>query len=444
MSYPASLVEAAAALRSRRFTAANLLDATLHAIQRHNTPTHAFIRVDEDRARRAAAAADTELAQGTDRGPLHGLPISLKDLIDIEGEPTTAASRVFADRLATRDATVTTRLKAAGAVLIGKTNLHEFALGTTSEDSAYGPVLHPLDLSRSAGGSSGGSAVAVALGMGLASIGTDTGGSVRIPAAACGIVGLKPSLEDIPTDGVIPLSLTLDHVGPLTRTVQDAAWLWSILAGRPLHTVTPPDRDQVRLALLGGYFDQPLQAEVREAVDRARGALAAAGVHVETREFADAARITETYVDIVLPEGAAWHEPWLETRADRYSPTVRDRLRAGSNIPATSYIHARQRRLQMRRAVDDLLQGVDALILPTLPIVAPVSGEREVDVNGTLVPVRAAMLKHTQLFNITGHPAISLPLAATGLPVGLQLVGARGATARLLDLASACEPLVCR
>ena len=174
-------------------TATDLLEAALHAIRQHDAPSHAFIRVEAEAASRAAQEADAELASGQDRGPLHGLPISLKDLIDVAGQPTTAASRVLADNVATRDAVVTARLQAAGAVLIGKTNLHEFALGTTSEDTAFGKVLNPRDLTRSAGGSSGGSAVAVATGMGLASVGTDTGGSVRIPAAACGVVGLKPS-----------------------------------------------------------------------------------------------------------------------------------------------------------------------------------------------------------------------------------------------------------
>ncbi|MDA1307881.1 MAG: amidase [Acidobacteria bacterium] len=444
MSYPASLVEAAAALRSRRFTACQLLDATLHAIELRGAASHAFIRVDAELARDAAATADAELAAGHDRGPLHGLPVSLKDLIDVAGQPTTAASKVFADRVATHDATVTARLKAAGAVLIGKTNLHEFALGTTSEDSAFGPVLNPRDLTRAAGGSSGGSAVAVATGMGLASVGTDTGGSVRIPAAVCGVVGLKASRDDIPINGVIPLSLTLDHVGPLTRTVQDAAWMWSVMARQPMHTVTPASPRTLRLAVLGGYFAEPLDEEVRKAFTRGIASLTAAGVQIETMEFEDAAHITETYVHLVLPEGAAWHAPWLDACADLYSPVVRDRLLAGRDIAATDYIAARQRRLQMRHTVDRLLASVDGLILPTLPIVAPVSGVPDVTIGDVTLPVRAAMLKHTQLFNITGHPAISLPLATPGLPVGMQLVGPYGATARLLDLAATCEPLLCR
>ena len=249
---PHDIAEAAGALRSGAATAADLVETALEAIDRHNRRTNAFIRVHADEARAAARAADDERAQGLDRGPLHGIPISLKDLIDVAGQPTTAASRVLDGRVARQDAPVVTRLRRAGAVILGKTNLHEFALGTTSEDSAFGPVRHPLDEARSPGGSSGGSAAAVASGMGLGSIGTDTGGSVRIPAAACGIVGLKPSAGDIPTQGVIPLSWSLDHVGPLARTVQDVAWLWAAMADQPLDRVMPAEIASLRLCRLGG------------------------------------------------------------------------------------------------------------------------------------------------------------------------------------------------
>src|SRR5689334_2247584 len=235
-------------------TASDLLDASLAAIAEHGARTNAFILVDEVGARQAARAVDDERRRGIDRGPLHGMPISIKDLIDVAGQPTTAASRVRAGHVATRDATVVQRLREAGAVIIGKTNLHEFAMGTTSEDSAYGAVRNPRDPTRSAGGSSGGSAVAVATGMGLGSIGTDTGGSIRIPAAACGVVGLKASLGEIPTDGVIPLSRTTDHVGPLGRTVQDVAWLWAAMADQPLTAVEPRDAATLRVGRLGGYF----------------------------------------------------------------------------------------------------------------------------------------------------------------------------------------------
>jgi aspartyl-tRNA(Asn)/glutamyl-tRNA(Gln) amidotransferase subunit A len=444
MSLPDSLTTGLLALRTGRTTSAAMVEASLDAIARLNPDTNAFIRVDTDRARQAAAQADRERAEGPSRGLLHGLPISLKDLIDEAGLTTTAASEVFADHVATADAPVTSRLAAAGAISLGKTNLHEFALGTTSEDSAFGPVRNPHDLTRSAGGSSGGSAVAVATGMGLASIGTDTGGSVRIPAAACGVVGLKPSLRDVPTDGVVSLSRSLDHVGPLTRTVEDAKLLWAVLADRPYTPTQAPHTSSMKIAVLRGYFDHPLEPAVRQARDKALDVLRAAGVTLVDAEVPGTASITEAYVNIVLPEGAAWHADWLDEKADLYSPAVRDRLRAGRDITAVSYLKARQTRRILTAAVDTLLADVDALLLPTLPIVAPLIGATSVTMDGVEMLVRAAMLKHTQLFNITGHPAITLPLSTNGLPVGLQLVGRRNETSHLLDVAAACESLLCR
>jgi aspartyl-tRNA(Asn)/glutamyl-tRNA(Gln) amidotransferase subunit A len=211
-----------------------------------------------------------------------------------------------------------------------------------------------------------------------------------------------------------------------------------------MHTLQPPAARGLRVAVLGGYFDQPIDPVVRTAFTHALAVLRDAGVVVSHCAFADAAAITQTYIDLVLPEGAQWHGTWLDDRADLYSPTVRDRLLSGRAIPATAYISALHRRAQMQTTVDALLQSVDALVLPTLPLVAQVSGTPDVTIEGVTMPVRAAMLKHTQLFNITGHPAISLPLAVSGLPVGLQLVGPLGATTRLLDVAATCEALLCR
>ncbi|MCC7001478.1 MAG: amidase, partial [Gemmatimonadaceae bacterium] len=221
-------------------TATERVDAALNAIATHNARTNAFIVIDADGARAQARAADAETASGVNRGPLHGVPVSVKDLIDIAGQVTTAGSQVLADNVAAADAPVITRLREAGAVIVGKANLHEFALGTTCEDSGFGPVRHPLDPSRSPGGSSGGSAVSVATGMSDMSVGSDTGGSIRIPASICGLVGLKPSINDVPTAGPIPLSTTFDHIGPITRSVADAAALWRVLADRPQDIVAAP------------------------------------------------------------------------------------------------------------------------------------------------------------------------------------------------------------
>jgi aspartyl-tRNA(Asn)/glutamyl-tRNA(Gln) amidotransferase subunit A len=437
-----TIAAASAALRAGTLTARDLVEASLRAIEADNPRTNAFIHVDGEAARAAADAADAERRRGVDRGPLHGIPISLKDLIDVAGQVTSAASRVLRDRIATADAPVVTRLREAGATLIGKTNLHEFALGTTSEESAFGPVRNPHDPGRSAGGSSGGSAAAVATGMGLASVGTDTGGSIRIPAAACGVVGLKPSRGEVPTAGVIALSTTLDHVGPLALTVQDAAWMWAVLAGRPPGRLEPAG-PKVRLKQLGGYFDR-MDAEVREAIASALEALTRAGCSVTTTTLVEAATTPGVYVNLVLPEAARWHHQYLETRADDYTPPVRARLESGRTIAAVSYLDACESSLALRRAVDSALDGCDVLVLPTLPIVAPELGVSEVEIAGIgATPVRSAMLRNTQLFDITGHPAISLPVRTAGLPVGLQLVGRRDDTPRLLAVAAACERVVC-
>lgn len=416
-------------------TAADRLEQALAAIAEHNPRTNAFIVVDEAGARAAAHAVDDERRRGVDRGPLHGMPISLKDLIDVAGQPTTAASRVRRGHVATEDAPIVRRLRDAGAVLIGKTNLHEFALGTTSEESAYGAVRNPHDVSRSAGGSSGGSAAAVATGMGDASIGSDTGGSIRIPAAACGVVGIKPTFGEVPTEGVVPLSKTLDHVGPLARTIEDAAAVWAALAGRPYPHIEPPRT--FTLGALGGYFTALLTEDVRSAFEQALERLRSCGVSIEPRTIRGTDRIVDAYTSISLPEAAHWHAPTLDERASDYQTPVRERLERGRAIAAVSYLRAMETREQLRDSVDAALDGCDALVLPTLPIVAPKLGAVDVTMdNGETVLVRAAMLRLTQLFNLTGHPAISLPISGAGLPIGMQLVGRRGYTEALISIGS--------
>jgi aspartyl-tRNA(Asn)/glutamyl-tRNA(Gln) amidotransferase subunit A len=443
---PDTIASASARLARGMTTASDLVEASLAAIALHGPRTNAFVTVDAEGARRAGRALDRERANGVDRGPLHGIPISLKDLIDEAGVVTTAGSSVLKDRVAADDATVVRRLRDAGAIIIGRTNLHEFALGTTSDSSAFGPVRHPMDLTRSAGGSSGGSAAAVATGMGLASIGSDTGGSVRIPAAACGLVGLKPSYGDVPLEGVVPLSPSLDHVGPLARTVQDALWLYGVLAGLTPRTIARPDPPDIRLGRLGEYFNGPLDPVVRHSFEGALEVLASAGVRLDDRRVEGTGRITETYPHIVLAEAAWWHAPYLDARADDYTPSVHSRIGLGRRVTAVQYLEAQAFRAVLRAAVDAALDGVDALVLPTLPLVAPPLGAETITLgpDGESVTVRAAMLRHTQPFNMTGHPAVTLPLPSPGLPVGLQLVGRTGMTAVLANVAAACETILSR
>src|SRR3954469_7212157 len=259
-----TIQEFGAKLRAHRITAEAIVERCLAQIEARNPETNAFVLVMAEEARRQAIEADRELAGGRDRGPLHGVPLSIKDLMDVRGTETTAASRVRVGRGASQDAPCVASLRAAGAVFVGKTNLHEYALGTTSGDSAFGAVRNPLDLTRSPGGSSGGSAVSVAAGMALATVGTDTGGSIRIPAACCGIVGLKPSLGEVPTEGVVPLSSTFDHVGPLAASVSDAWTVFRVLTGDlappPL---APAGATALRLAVPRRYFLDMLDDDVR-------------------------------------------------------------------------------------------------------------------------------------------------------------------------------------
>jgi aspartyl-tRNA(Asn)/glutamyl-tRNA(Gln) amidotransferase subunit A len=442
---PQTITELSRALRERRLTAQAVTERCLQRIEERNTSINAFIRVLSDEARAQAARADGEIAAGHDRGPLHGVPVSLKDLIDVRGVPTTAASRVREGHVASRDASVTARLREAGAILIGKTNLHEFAFGTTNEDSAFGPVLHPLDPNRSPGGSSGGSAASVLDGMAYASIGTDTGGSVRIPAAACGLVGLKPALGDIPTDGIVPLSASMDHVGPLCRSVADAAILYDVLRGaRVARPLAPRDVRGLRLGIPREYFLAVLDRQVAAAFEGACARLTEAGVILEDVAIPHAGDIAPVYLHIVLAEAAAYHAKTLESRADAYTPGVRIRLELGRYVLAEDYVRALRGREVLTREVDAAISGRDGLLLPSLPVPATRLGVPTIKIGGVDEPVRNVTLRLTQLFNVTGHPAITIPCGRTieGLPIGAQLVGARHATPQLLGVAAAAEPYV--
>jgi aspartyl-tRNA(Asn)/glutamyl-tRNA(Gln) amidotransferase subunit A len=437
-----TIASAADQLRRGVSTAADLVEQCLAAVDSHGADTNAFIQLDAAAARAAARHADAERRRGVDRGLLHGVPISIKDLIDVEGLPTTCASRAMPATPAVSDAPIVTRLREAGAVLFGKTNLHEFALGTTSDESAWGPVRHPVDASRSAGGSSGGSAVAVATGMGLASVGTDTGGSIRIPASVCGVVGLKPTFGDIPLEGVVPLSVTLDHAGPLAQTVADAGCLWEVLAARPGDTRVSCEPRELRLGQLGGPFESEVQPEVHAAFERALETLRAAGVSVSTVPLAGLESIADAYVNLALPEAAAWHDAHIHGERSLYSPGVAARLDRGRAVGAVQYLAAQERRKRFSEAVSRALTAVHALVTPTLPMTAPPLLADEIEItpgeSGT-VSIRSAMLRCTQPFNMSRHPAISIPLPVPGLPVGLQLVGAMEGTPALLAVAAACE-----
>ena len=442
---PRTVAELGRQLKSGNLTAESLTEACLQRVAKQNASLNAYITVLADEALAQARQADREIATGVYRGPLHGIPVSLKDIIDLQGAPTTAASRIRNGHVARRDATVVERLRDAGAVFIGKTNLHEFALGTTNEDSAYGPVRHPLDPSRSPGGSSGGSAASVLAGMAVASIGTDTGGSIRIPSAACGLVGLKATLGEIPTDGVVPLSETLDHVGPMCLSVEDAALLFGVLRGIP-NPAAPKPREVrgLRFGIPRAYFFDLIDSQVAARFEEACGRLRSAGAVLDDVVIPHTKEIGAIYVHIALPEAAAYHAPTLERRPQDYTENVRLRLEIGRYILAEDYARAQRGRQVLIREVSEALGGRDGLLLPSLPVPATRLGAATVSVGGSDEPVRNITLRLTQLFNITGDPAISLPCGRTdeGLPVGLQIVGARHRTPELLEVALAVESVV--
>lgn len=421
---PTTIRAASDALRERSVRSRDLVEWCLARIDELNGRLNAFITIDAAGARRAADLADVELDDGRWRGPLHGVPVSLKDLLDQEGLPTTAGSRSMSV-VAERDAPAVAHLRRAGAVFVGKCNMHEFAMGTTSDDSGYGPAHHPLDETRVPGGSSGGSAIAVSTGMSLGSIGSDTGGSIRIPAAACGLVGLKPAWGEVPLDGVVPLSPTFDCVGPLARTVADAWVLLDGLTGqrRPLPDV-PAIGGGARARVPRHLFASGIDAGIAQAFEAALARLARAGLAIEDATLTTADTFVPTYVTIVMTEALAFHTPRMAAHAHEYTPRVRARLDGVAPPPADAYARALAQRAAIEREVDGLVGDGDILVLPALAIEPPLIGAETTRVGTEDLPVRPTMLRLTQPFNMSRHAALALPCGATpaGFPVGLQIV----------------------
>lgn len=439
-----SIAEVSELLRRKQISPVELTTACLDRIEQLNSTINAFITVMYDCALDQARDAEREIVAGNWRGPLHGIPIGLKDLIDTSGVKTTCASALFAERVPTVDAEIVLRLKSVGAVLIGKQNLQEFAWGGTSTSSYFGAVHNPWDVDRIAGGSSGGSAAAVATGMCFGAIGTDTGGSVREPAAFCGIVGLKPTYGRVSTRGVFPLSPSLDHVGPLCRNVADTALMLEVIAGYDRLDPTSVDypvesytktlnvKTKPRIGIVRRPFFDDLDADIEHAMDEA------------LKHFSDLSLdIIEVDLPIApaavqAPEVYAVHSKSFATSPELYGRWMRERLEQAATINTVAYIEARQELDRLRRSVGDVFSKIDLLVTPTTPV-PPITISEALKMSPT--PAGEVWLWNTRPFNAYRWPTISIPCGFTraGLPIGLQISGPNFSEGRLLSFALAFE-----
>lgn len=426
-----TISEASELIRKRKLSPVELTESCLQRIASLDARLKAFITVTAEEARTSARQAAAAVTAGNYRGPLHGVPVALKDLFDTAGTRTTAGSAILAEHLPAQDAEATARLKAAGAVILGKLNLHEFAFGATGVNPHYGVCRNPWDGDRICGGSSSGSAAAVAAGMSMATLGTDTGGSIRIPASLCGVTGLKPTFGRVSRRGVVPLSWSLDHVGPLTRSAADAALVLKAIAGHDdadeSSSAEPvpdyqkeleyPPVKRLRLGVPSSFFFDNVDAEVLAAVRKAIAQLEGLGMQVSEVDLPHVERAPHAVNAIMLTEALAYHQRWLAQRPDDYGEDVRGRLDMGVMYPAVVYVQAqRLRSFIVREWREKVFDRVDVLAVPTTPIPAP--GVDEGDFQATL-----QLIRFTNPFNLLGVPAISVPCGFTqgGLPIGLQL-----------------------
>jgi aspartyl-tRNA(Asn)/glutamyl-tRNA(Gln) amidotransferase subunit A len=435
--HPPSCLEIVALVREGRATARSLVEDALAEAERCQPGWRTFITLTPDLARRQAECVDELAGQGRQL-PLAGVPFAVKDLIDVEGVLTTCGSRVFADRVAAGTATVVERLLAAGAVPLGKANMHEFAFGFTGENPAFGDCKNPWDPARISGGSSSGSALAVALGICPVALGSDTGGSVRLPAALCGVVGLKPTYGRVSRAGVAPLAWSMDHVGTLTRTAEEAAVVLEVLAGRDPADETTCDRPVPRYAaelnkplrglkvgLPRSRFFESLEPDVAQAVTVAGAELESLGIELVDVDLPYLDEVLGAHRAIIFSEAASFHRPFLEDRAEQYTEQVRLQLEAGLFLPAVDYLKGQRVRRVVRKAWAKTFASVDCLLTPASQAVATRFGAQTVDLPGGPTPLLHAYLGLLLPFNLSGHPAIAVPcgFSREGLPIGMQLVG---------------------
>jgi len=420
-------------LRRREVSAVEITQECMGRIERLNPALNAFITIMSESALTEARKAETEILRGEWRGPLHGVPVALKDLIDTAGVRTTAASALYKERVPKEDAEVVRRLRQAGAVIVGKNNLHEFAYGGSSLVSYFGDVHNPWDVERIAGGSSGGSAAALVAGLAYAAIGTDTAGSIREPAALCGCVGLKPTYGLVSSRGVIPLSLSLDHVGPLAATVEDAAIVLQAIAGydaADITTVDVPVADYastlregakaLRVGVPRNHFFDDLDPEVAAAMEHALRGIGTLVAEIREVQQLD----VPTDRTLQAAEAYAYHAENVAKTPELYQPETVRRIRSGETVSAVEYIQRRRELEEARRRISAVFADVDVLVTPTTPMPAPAIADFKADPD-TLRPAELKLLRNTRPFNVWGLPAISVPCGFTqsGLPIGLQIAG---------------------
>lgn len=415
-----------------------MVNATLERIRSLNGDLNAYVTVAEEQALAAAYRAEQKLAEGGENLPLLGVPVALKDIFYTEGVRTTMGTEFFKNFAPDYDATAVERLKKAGAVIVGKLNTHQFAYGPTGDRSYFGPARNPHDRTRITGGSSSGSGAAVAAHMAFAALGSDTGGSVRIPASCCGVVGIKPTFGRVSKHGVFPLAYTLDHVGPMTRTVRDNATLLTVLSGydpRDPYSLRTPDEDFTRrlgesiqgsvVGVPETFFFEDVQVEVAEKIQEAVEVLSSLGAIVRRVGLGDVGRSLSAQRLVMATEAFTVHRERLSTAGERFEKEVRERLLTGEGVRAHDYVEAQQVGHESRRAFAAAFEEVDVLVCPTLPILPTEIDQREVDVGGRIEPVRSALTRLTGPTNLNGLPSLTVPcgVSESGLPIGLQLIG---------------------
>ena len=448
-----SLKQVSERIASGDLSPVEVLNAVIERTSGLEPRLNAYITPTFERAMDDARMAEREIAAGKYRGPLHGVPIGLKDNYWTEGIPTTAGSKLLADFVPTEDGNAVARLRAAGAVITGKLNMHELAIGGTTTNPHYGATRNPWGLDRIPGGSSGGSAAAVAAGFCFAALGTDTVASVRHPASHCGLVGMKATFGRVSVFGTVPLSWSLDHVGPITRTVEDAALVLNRIAGYDPRDsgsvdVEVPDFTRrlgedlngVRIGLPRKYFFEPLDLEVRDSVEAAIGVLRDLGASIRDLEFPSAPEAHVIFPFLSRPEAASFQEDFIRGRAEAYGD-VRWNVELGELILATDYIRAQRLRTAMRQELEGIMREVDALVMPTTRTVAHPIGAPFTTVDGKSLDAFGLMVGLTAPFSLTGSPAISVPCGfnSEGLPIGLQIVGRAWDEAMILRIGAAYE-----